>query len=324
MKYKYIIIGCGIGGLAAAAELKSKGEDNFLIVDRCKEVPLNLHNGVHYLHTNDFGTPFPFELKEIVSTEEIWIPRRDEFKKQAHVPEMVDYSVKVMGLRHPSSIMDPSSRVWKTYIPLSNNMNDLIIAYKEFIGEDKFELGSQLVSIKPKEQIAEFNKEGFLISVQYEHLISTAPLKSFGDLCGIELNAEFKNAPLFITNYKTEKIVPNWLICLYISDNKFPVYRITILNNIISMESLAKLTLAEEHIIKYHLDRYFEYELESKQDYLWDTGRIWGLDKTTRERIVKLFQDDRIRLLGRYGNWDGKLEMTGTILQAKQIINEIL
>ncbi len=323
MKYKFVVVGCGIGGLAAAAELKARGEEDFIVVDKCTEVPLNLHNGVHYLHTNDFGTPFPFELKEIVSTEEIWVPRKDEFKKKSHIPEMVDYSMKVFGLRHPSSIMDPGSRDWKTYIPLSNNMNDLLIAYKDFIG-DKFELGAKLSTIDTEAKIANFEKEGLFVPVSYEHLITTAPLNFFGDICGLELNLEFKNAPVYITNYKTERIVPNWLVCLYISDNKFPVYRITILNNIISMESLRRLTLADEHITKYHLERYFEYELETKQDYCWDIGRIWGLDKTTREQSVKMFADKSIHLLGRFGTWNGKETMDTTILAAKKIINQIL
>ena len=324
MKTKYLIVGCGIGGLAAAAELKSKGQSELLVVDKCSELPLNLHNGVHYLHTNDFGTPFDFELKEIVSTEEIWNPRKDEFKKTSHLPEMIDYSMKVMNLRHPSSIMDPGSRAWKTFIPMSNNMNDLLSAYYEYIGEHNFKFGCKLSGINMQEKIATFEQDGVFWSVSYEYLITTAPLNCFGGICGIDLNKEFKNQTVYVTNYKTENIVPNWLICLYISDNKFPVYRITVLNNILSMESLTKLTVSEEHIIKYHLERYFDYSLDSKQDYAWETGRIWGLSKEDREEVVKKFADNDIHLLGRFGQWNGKLTMDTTVLQAKEIINRII
>ena len=323
MNIKYLIIGSGIGGLAAAAQLKSKGIEDFRVIDKSNDVPLNLHNGVHYLHTDNFGTPFDFELKEITSTEEIWNPRKDEFKKQAHLPEMIDYSIKVMNLRHPSSIMDPGGRAWKTYIPLSNNMNDLLVAYRDYIGQDKFEFGAKLTSINLEEHVATFEKEEMFFSVQYEHLISTAPLNCMDGICGVDLQKEFKHQTVYVTNYKTEKIVPNWLVCLYISDDKFPVYRVTVLNNILSMESLKKLSPSEEHIIKYHLERYFEYELESKQDYAWETGRIWGLAKNDREEVVKMFADKNVHLLGRFGQWDGKLTMDTTIIQAREIINEI-
>ncbi len=324
MKYKYLIIGSGIGGLAAAAELKEKGIEDFKIIDKVNELPLNLHNGVHYLHTNDFGTPFDFELKEIPSTEEIWNPRKDEFKKIAHIPEMMHYSMKVMGTRHPSSIMDPGNRSWKTFIPANNNMNDLISCYYDYIGKDKFEFGAKLCSVEPKSGTATFEKEGLFFTVSYQELISTAPLNLFAGICGMDLEKEFKHQSVFVTNYIAENIVPNWLVCIYISDNQFPVYRITIMNNIMSMESLVKLTPADEHITKYHLQRYFDYNLESKQDYCWETGRIWGLDKVSREEIVKMFKTKSIHLLGRFGRWDGKLTMDTTILQAKEIINSIL
>ena len=165
MKVKYLIIGCGIGGLSAAAALKESGLEDFLIVDKTSEVPLNLHNGVHYLHSDNFGTPFKFELKEIVSTEEIWDPRKDVFKKQAHIPEMIDYSLKVMNLRHPSSIMDPGSRPWKTYIPLSNNMNDLLAAYRDYIGLDKFKFNMKLSAVNILDKIATFEVDYVFTSI---------------------------------------------------------------------------------------------------------------------------------------------------------------
>jgi hypothetical protein len=41
--------------------------------------------------------------------------------------------------------------------------------------------------------------------------------------------------PIYITNYKVEKIVPNWMINLYIPDPNTPVYRASILNGICSV-----------------------------------------------------------------------------------------
>lgn len=322
IKTKFLIIGSGIGGLSAGAELKYRGEDDFIIIDQTASLPLNLHNGVHYLHTDNFGTPFSFELKEVVSTEQIWNPRKDEFKHRADLPEMIDYSLKVMNLRHPSSIMDPGSRPWKTYIPQSDNMNDLLSAYYEYIGKEKFIWNSKLVSIDKDNKIAEFlniNKE----QIQYEYLITTVPLNIFAKLAGIEYFYDFKSQPIYATNYKTEKIVPNWLICLYISDDKFPAYRITILNNIISLESLTKLEPSDEYVLKYHLERYFDYELNTKSEGIWQTGRIWGLKKQDRKEAITPLIENNIYPLGRFGLWNGKLTMDTTILQAHAIVNGI-
>src|SRR5215469_8385671 len=124
-----LILGAGVGGLATGAELLRRDFKNFLIVDSCSQLPMNLANGVHYLHSDNLNLPFPLELKEIKSNEEIWNPRKDEFKKCAHIPDMIDYSMKVMGLRHPSSVSDPGNRDWKTFLPMSNDMNDLIRSF---------------------------------------------------------------------------------------------------------------------------------------------------------------------------------------------------
>ncbi len=325
MSTKYLIIGSGVGGLSLGSFLKAKGELDFKIVDRCESLPMNLSNGVHYLHSGELGLPFVFDTKEIVSTEEIWNPRKDEFKKLAHIPEMMDYSMKVMGLRHPSSIMDPGGRSWKTYIPYSNDMNDLLKGFQNYIGEDKFEFGQKMTSINLDKKFVTFESAltGTFENVRYDKLITTSPLNCLGDICGLEIRKEFKHQPVFITNYKAEKIVPNWLISIYISDVKFPVYRITVMNNIISMESLHKLSFEEEAIVKYHLERYFEYKLESKTYYYWDTGRIWGLNKEDREEVVKMFEKDDIHLCGRFARWDGKLEITATIKQAKEVVDQI-
>ena len=324
-KIKFLVLGSGVGGLAIGGDLKSKGEENFLIIDRCDTLPLNLHNGVHYLHSNDFGIPFPFELKKISATEEIWNPRTNIFKMEANLPEMISYSMKVMGLRHPSSIMDPNNRSWDVYLPISYNMNDLIQSYYQYIGKEHFLFGENLVAIDTKHKIVTFNSTKYegAIYYEYDYLISTIPLNILHSICGLQTDNEFKHQTVYITNYKTQNIVSNWLIGIYISDAKFPPYRITILNNIISMESIIPLTTIDEHIIKYHLEEYFDYDLQTKDTYEWTTGRIFGISQMEREKIIERFMDKNIFLLGRFGLWNGKLLMDSTIVQAHNIVNYV-
>lgn len=320
MKYKVLIIGSGIGGLSAAAELKSRGIEDFKVVDRTPSLPLNLHNGVHYLHTNDFGTPFPFKFQEIRSKEQIWHPVKDIWKNQADLPEINEYGIKAFDIRHPSSIMDPGNRAWKTFIPMSNNMNDLIQAYHDYVGKEKFEWGYKLLSVDKEEKIATFEKDGLKLTIEYENMITTAPMNTFEELFGIKIDKPLEHRTVHVTNYKTTGIIPNWLVGIYIPDMDFPPYRITILNNIISMESSHKLTQEDEYNIKYHLGKQYDYELDTKTEYSWDTGRIWGLRPWDREKVVRELVEKDIYPLGRYGLWNGKLTMDTTAIQARDIV----
>lgn len=327
-KHKYIILGAGIGGLAAGAALKKNGENDFIILESKSDVPMNLHNGVHYLHSNNFGLPFDFELKKIQSTEEVWDPRTDTFKKTSNIPEMIEYSMKVMGTRHPSSIMDPGNRDWDTYLPLSNNMNDLLEAYVNYIGYEHFSFGQQAFHIDTKKKILSSRRTNSkngqdLAEFEYTHIISTAPLPAMHDMCGIPKQNEFKNRSVFVTNYQTKNIVANWLIGIYVSDPKFPPYRITVLNNIISLESVSEMTEEDEQVVKYHLGRYFDYDLKTKQSYEWTTGRIFGLSKPEREKTLEKFSRLNIHMIGRFGQWDGKLIMDTTAIQAIKLVYKL-
>jgi len=320
MKVKYLILGAGIGGLSAAAELKSRGETDFAVVDKCESLPTNLHNGLHYLHTSDFGTPFPFEFKKCVLTEEIWNTRTNEFKKVANLPEMFEYSKKIMeNLRHPSSIMDPGKRneVW---IPLSNSMNDLLQAYHNYIGEEKFIWNFKVRKISTIIKVITDGEQ----DIEYEKIISTIPISDLYNFCQLESPYEFKQKAIYINNYIATNVVPNWLIVLYMSDPKFLPYRITSFNNIISMESLINLTYEDEIVIKYLIGDLFEYNLKAKTSYKWETGRIFGLQKQEREQMIDNFAKMDIYLLGRYAQWDGKLLIHSTIEQAKSIINLLI
>ena len=313
---KFVILGAGIAGLAAAAELKSKGVEDFVVIDKTPELPKNFKNGLHYLHSCP-ETPFPFEYKSIILTEEIWDTRTNIFKKQATIPEMFEYSKKVMeNLRHPSSIMDPGKRT-EVFVPENNNMDDLLVGYYNYIGSDKFIWNFNINKINPK-SIESNDSE-----IVFEKLITTIPLNVFYQKCEIKCPYELKNKTLYITNYKTKNIVPNWLIALYMSDTKFPPYRITILNNIISMESLNELTYDDEVIIKYVIGDLFDYELWTKEKYAWETGRIFGLEKKDREQMLSEFNSLNIYPIGRFACWNGKLLIDSTVCQAKETIAKI-
>ena len=325
MKKKVVIIGAGIGGLAAGATLKQNGIEDFIIIEKQPDIPNNLSNGLHYLHDVDFRLPFQLDFKKCKLTETIWDTRTNKFSDRATLPEMFEYSKKVMdNLRHPSSIQDPGKRdcVW---IPESNDMNELITKYKDYIG-NKFMVNSSVKSID------EIGKSltvdilgGRTEEIEYETLISTAPAPLMHKMLGeLDHKAQYKQKPLYITNYKTTNIVPNWMIVLYMSDPKFPPYRISCFNNTISMESMRALTTADEIIIKYIVGELFDYELESMTSYVWETGRIFGINKYDRKAMVDKLSANSIYPIGRFGLWNGKLRMDDTIEQAQRVVATIV
>jgi hypothetical protein len=326
MKVKTIIIGAGIGGLAAGAFLKQNGDEDFLIIEKQPYVPNNLSNGLHYLHDIDFPLPFKMDFKKCLLTESIWDARANTFKEKATLPEAFEYSKKVMdNLRHPSSILDPGKRdcVW---IPESNDMNELIKKYEEYIGTDKFMLNANVLSIDEQDKTikASNTEDGALI--EYEHIISTAPAPLMHNMLGNhnDMSAYYKKKPLYITNYKTTNIVPNWMIVLYVSDPKFPPYRISCFNNVISMESMVKLGTADEVIIQYLIGGLFEYELDTVSSYVWETGRIFGRNKIERKGMVDMLTNKDIWPIGRFGLWNGKLRMDDTIEQAQRVVGTLV
>lgn len=325
MKNKIVIVGAGVGGLAAGAALKERGVEDFVIIDSSPSLPANLHNGLHYLHTVDWPRPFPFSFRKITATEQIWDPKTDAFSQEAKLPDAFAYSLKVMGLRHPSSILDVGRRQWTTNLPESNDMNDLLRAYEEYIGPEHFWFGSKIERLNTHDRMfgISYKLDG-KCELEYEQLITTAPLNEWFKTCSLETEHELVYKPVFVTNYKNNKIVPNWLIGLYISDADFPPYRVTALGDVLSLESLRELTTEDEHLVRYHLGRHFNYELSSVSRYEWKTGRIWGLSPSQRDVVVDRFKQYGIHLLGRFGRWDGKMVMDSTIVQAQQIVNKIL
>lgn len=317
MKVKTLILGSGIGGLAAGAALKANGEHDFIIVDRTPSLPMNLHNGLHYLHSSDFPKPFHFDFKKVTLTEEVWNVRKDEFTKCATLPQMFEYSKKIMeNLRHPSSIMDPGKRQ-EVWVPESNNMNDLLQAYHDYIGEEKFIWSSDLNQINIEKHKIAFGEMGD--EIEYENCISTIPINVFEKLSGVRTGNDFKHKTIYITNYKTTNIVSNWLIVLYISDPKFKPYRMTVMNGILSMESIDPMTPDDKVIVKYHCDDLFDYDLSSENSYAWDTGRIFGLTPDERKTMIDAFAKKDIHLLGRFATWNGKTLMDSTIRDANKI-----
>jgi hypothetical protein len=326
-KIDVLVIGAGVGGLAAGSYLKSKGMD-FVIVERSDAVPNNLRNGMHYLHSTELNLPFELKFKQCKLTENIWDTRTNTFKKEAMIPEIFEYSQKVMeNLRHPSSIMDPGENS-HVFVPESNDMNELIDKYKEYIGDEKFLLSTSLSSLDTKNKIAIFEdlNNGWSNEIEYKYLINTSPIDKFLKLTDITHplpEENFKSVELFITNYETVNITSNWMIGLYMSDPKFPPYRISCFNNLLSMESLSPIDHDKEVIIKYIIGDLFDYELKSKQEYSWKTGRIFGVDKLSRKEIVDALSAVDIYSIGRYGLWNGKLRMDDTIHQAEKIVESL-
>ena len=318
MKYKHLILGGGIGGLATGAALLRAGEDNFLIVEGQDSLVMNLHNGVHYMHdVEGLNLPFDFRWKKIPLTEQIWWPTKNKWSFEADLEDIIRYSEKAMGVSQPNSIMavGKTKEVW---IPKSNNMNDLISGFDTYInkGHDKTLYKTWLEEIDIGEKIAFFRSGNETVQIEYENIISTVPLNKIIGICKKEPFTEFTFQTIFIRNYEVRGISSDWFINVYVPDPLVNYYRYSVLNKTLSVESTKKLTNKSG---ENYLSTMFDLS-HTFTEYEWKTGKIISIGRDERGRYIDEFSKHNIYLIGRFGLFNRKLLMHSTIKQANKVV----
>lgn len=325
-KVDTLIVGAGAGGLGAACWLKKYAAD-FMVVEGAKELPKNMQNGVHYLHSIP-ELPFETNLKKITLTDGILETEgmQTNIISKPSLKHALDYSEKVREIQHPSSIMEIGKED-SVFMPKSNSMNELMKEMYDYSGEDKFVFGKCLNVVDTEKHIAFFRDketdEEFV--VEYKNLISTIPLDKFRVLVKNEFvnSLELKCVPVFIANYCVEKIVPNWMINLYIPDKNFPIYRASILNGICSVESTRELRESEMWQARDLLSMFHIVDC-APEKFTWWTGKVVSISTDDRVKLIEEMKKLDIYLVGRFARWDRKLLVDTTINQAKEVVNEIM
>lgn len=318
-KVKVLVLGSGAGGLGAAAWLKEKGID-FMVVDGCKELPLNLHNGVHYLHTIP-ELPFKTDIKKITLTDAIL--NDGKMYDRPSLKFALKYSEKTGENQRPSSIMSVGKED-TAYMPSSNSLNTMLQEIYDYSGKENFQFGYWLKSIQTNEKVAWFENDNGMYRVDYEHIISTIPL----DKMSKTLEDEWINSlklecnSIFVANYKVERIVPNWMINVYIPDFNTPIYRASFLNGICSVESIKDLEEHDLHRIKDFLSM-FHINMQGVEKYNWKTGKVISITPEDRNRLVEILKEKEIYQIGRFGLWNRKLLIDSTINQAKAVVEHL-
>lgn len=315
-KYKIVIVGAGAGGLGAGCWAKFFEQD-FIIIDAAKELPLNLHNGVHYLHSIPY-LPFGPDIKEITLTDGI-LCRNGSIKHHPDLLDCLQYSEKVREEQHPSSIMEVGKRD-RVFLPPTNSLNSLLKEMYDYIGKEKFEFDRAVIQIKSR-SIVTAGKEG-VKEYGFDFLLSTMPLDNLLDHLYKEEDIELKNKKIHITNIKINRIVPNWLINLYIPDPSNSVYRVSILNNLASVESETELSNEEVESLKKLLEMFY-LDTKSIQRYNWEKGKLISISYDERKKLVNELYEKNIFSFGRFGLWNRKLLVHSTISQAASIVNYI-
>ena len=115
---------------------------------------------------------------------------------------------------------------------------------------DNFIFLYHLDSIGQQNKVVYFTNSDYKkeFAIEYEHIISTIPL---GVLCKAMLidTPELNSNPIYVSNYKVNGIVPNWLINLYVPSLRYPMYRASLLNGVCSVESIRPLTEVELNVV---------------------------------------------------------------------------
>jgi len=310
------VLGAGIGGLGAAWWLKQLGMENFAVFDSSPKFTSNLHNGVHYLHSLPNLPSLPLTIKEVTLTDGVLRKFGDANTAEiADTPSLQDslkYSKKVREIQHPSSIMSVGKRK-NVYLPQSNNMNDLTKTLYDGVGEHMFMFDCLVTEINRKNKIITINKNGKDIYIHYKNVISTLPLNI------VYPYSKLTSVPVYITNCKVDGIVPNWLINLYVPNSNTSIYRVSILNNIASFESVRELNSDEIHAIKRQFAM-FSIETEGVKTFVWNTGKVLSISRDERYNIVSELMHSGWYQIGRFGLWNRKLLMDSTIRQAEEVV----
>lgn len=318
-KVDILIVGSGVGGLGAASWAKAR-KKSFLVVDGIKELPVNLHNGVHYLHSVP-ELPFDAKLKEVTLTDGILSDG-----EIVHTPNLVHslkYSEKVREVQHPSSIMDIGKHK-SVYMPATNSLNELVVNMYEYSGKENYLWNFWLDEIDVENHIGRFKQSdsGEFEEIGYGSLVCTAPLdKMMVHFPFLEMNdLKMESNPVYISNFIVNNIVPNWLINLYIPNQYTPIYRASFLNNVCSVESIKLLDDREIHQIPELLNM-FHISLDGYQKYTWKTGKVLSISKDDRYKVVSGLLKKDIYQIGRFGLWNRKLLVDSTINQARNVID---
>lgn len=320
IKTNVLIIGSGVGGLGSAAWCKERGL-NFCVVDAAKELPKNLHNGVHYLHSIP-ELPFDSNIKKITLTDGVLL-KNGEIVHQPSLTHSLEYSEKVREIQHPSSILD-IGKDSSVYMPENNSLNSLITQMYEFAIPLNFYFGWRLVSVDIIKKTSRFfstteNRED--LYVEFDSIISTAPLNKVGEIFGLSNLPELKANPVYTTNYKVERIVPNWMINLYVPDIESPIYRASILNGICSVESIRPLTDIEMLGIVPKLLKMFHLVGGFPEEAHWETGKVMSISIDDRAKIVDELKKRDVYSVGRFGLHNRKLLVDTTINQSHSIVD---
>ena len=315
-KIEVVVLGAGVGGLGAGCWLKNKGFE-FAIFDPGKEVPMNLHNGVHYLHSIP-KLPFESSIDQITLTDAIL--HDGKFYHKPNLTFSLDYSKKVRDIQHPSSIMDVGKDT-KVYMPAGNS-NRLIEEMVDYIGENNFKMSSWISAIDTEKKVITVEFGNGKQYYEYHSIISTVPLDKMFKMTAIEnKEIDFLHNSIHITNYNIENIVPNWMINIYIPSPDVSIYRASILNGICSVESIEALSDTEVVKIVPNVLKMFGLVLTKKAEtYEWANGKIMSISRKQREQVVRDFASKNIYQIGRFGLWNRKLLVDTTINQAHDVV----
>lgn len=318
-KIEVIVMGAGVGGLGAGSWLKNKGLQ-FKIIDPGKTIPMNLHNGVHYLHSIPH-LPFEHNIDSITLTDAIL--DGGKFYHEPNLQHSLDYSEKVRDIQHPSSIMDVGKNK-SVYMP-SGDCNSLIKKMVQYIGDENIQLNSWISHIDKDSKVVTIQSPKGVTDYEYDQIISTIPLDKMMDLLDISHpDIDFIHNSIHITNYKVSNIVPNWLINLYIPSKEISIYRASILNGICSVESVQELSETEISKRIPSLLHMFDFNLASKATtYEWKNGKIMSISRQQRESIIKALHVYGIYQIGRFGLWNRKLLIDSTINQSFFVVEHI-
>jgi len=294
------VIGAGLSGIFAANYLNSKGHD-VSIFESNDKIKFH-HNGVLRFENDYVPHYLSAEYKKVDIYKNFIF--EDKIENKANLSMNNIYSLKTNGGLHRRSILKEDLTNERYILKTSPKLNNGIKVYEghKFID---FERGFYIFD---KIYSEEKGKDFF----EFDAVVSTIPLSLFFE------DIKFNYNPIYVYSADIEDIESSIYQTYYVIDYDNPIYRITIHENSIIIESVDKIDpLKFRNILsKIGVYKYCGIFSERKTAY----GKITNIDDNLRRKsILKLTREKNIYSFGRFAVWKSNLVLDNMLSDIETI-----
>jgi hypothetical protein len=285
---KVYILGAGISGAIMYSILKD--DFDVTVIEKSKPAAKE-HKAVMHFQDPEIGRILNIELKKAIVRKCIY--HNGEYYNEPNLFLSNLYSLKTIGVLESRSIIDLSDKErW---------VGECDVNFSKVIDPESNSFNMEVTSIKDG-NIFYGNRAS-----QYDIIISTIPLFRLLALLGEPCNIEFVYNPIWVYRTEFKEKFSSVFQTFYFPDPDYPIYRATIDEGLLIIESLKKCDDMRQVISALRFigisDYLFSKEIEWEES-IQRIGKIKPIDDLTRKSLLYgITSKYNIYSLGRFALW---------------------